>query len=138
LVPDVIGPVDGSARLTILTEGNHFPVLLPLVFDAFPEWCRERPTCDLRADEILVVTLPQYMVVAALEAGGTRFGNLRLPLAKGPGRVWPDVVIGGVGPLSRLSRAGIVQNRARVLARHRGMAMLLRRDAANRVAGLRI
>ena len=30
-VPDIIGPVDGSAELTIFTEGNHYPVLLPLV-----------------------------------------------------------------------------------------------------------
>ena len=28
-VPDFSGPIDGSAELTIFTEGNHFPVLLP-------------------------------------------------------------------------------------------------------------
>ena len=34
-VPDLVGPVDGSARLTIFTEGNHFPALLPVVLDEF-------------------------------------------------------------------------------------------------------
>ncbi|MEM6730342.1 MAG: hypothetical protein AAF658_02230, partial [Myxococcota bacterium] len=41
-LPDFVGPIDGSAKLTIFTEGNHFPVLLPLVFDEFPEWCDSR------------------------------------------------------------------------------------------------
>ncbi len=30
-LPDFVGPIDGSAELTIFTEGNHYPVLLPLV-----------------------------------------------------------------------------------------------------------
>ena len=37
-LPDFIGPIDGSAELTIFTEGNHYPVLLPLVLQRFPQW----------------------------------------------------------------------------------------------------
>jgi hypothetical protein len=32
-MPDFVGPIDGSAELTIFTEDNHFPVLLPLVLE---------------------------------------------------------------------------------------------------------
>jgi hypothetical protein len=39
-LPDFVGPIDGSAELTIFTEGNHYPVLLPLVLDRFPTWCK--------------------------------------------------------------------------------------------------
>src|SRR5690242_13238470 len=35
-LPDFIGPIDGSAELTIFTEGNHYPVLLPLVLRDSP------------------------------------------------------------------------------------------------------
>ena len=34
-LPDFVGPLDGSAELTIFTEGNHYPVLLPLVLECF-------------------------------------------------------------------------------------------------------
>ena len=30
-LPDFVGRIDGSAELTIFTEGDHYPVLLPLV-----------------------------------------------------------------------------------------------------------
>ncbi len=126
---DFVGPVDGSARLTIFTEGNHFPVFLPLVFDAFPAWCRAEGACDVEADEILVVTLPQVMVVRALESGSVTLGNAMIGVA--PGRVFPEIVLGGEGPLRRLARTGTVQPEARPFARHRGMGLLLRRDASN-------
>ncbi|MEM6788766.1 MAG: substrate-binding domain-containing protein [Myxococcota bacterium] len=123
-VPDVIGPVDGSAKLTIFTEGNHYPVLLPLVLDGFAAACAPDPACGFGADEILIVTLPQYMIVQALRAGRLRFGNLVLPLA--PGGVWPNLVMGGRGPLTKLAADGLVVAEARVLARHRGMGLLAR------------
>src|SRR5262249_54325311 len=65
-VPDFVGPIDGSAKLTIFTEGNHFPVLLPLLFNAFPAWCRSTGACQIDPVEILVITLPQPMVVEML------------------------------------------------------------------------
>src|SRR2546428_9322094 len=40
-LPDFVGPLDGSAELTIFTEGNHYPVLLPLVLDAFQSGAKE-------------------------------------------------------------------------------------------------
>src|SRR5260370_33436268 len=45
-VPDFVGPIDGSALLTIFTEGNHYPVLLPLVLQRFPQWARVTKACD--------------------------------------------------------------------------------------------
>ncbi|WP_298913979.1 hypothetical protein [uncultured Algimonas sp.] len=69
-VPDIVGPVDGSAALTIFTEGNHYPVLLPLLLEAFPAHCADTGLCDVTAEDILVVTLPQVMIVAGLERGG--------------------------------------------------------------------
>ncbi|MBV8747288.1 MAG: hypothetical protein JO134_19830, partial [Xanthobacteraceae bacterium] len=74
-LPDFIGPLDGSADLTIFTEGNHYPVLLPLVFDAFPTWCRSAGSCRVDPSKILVVTLPQPMIVNMLTHGGIQLGN---------------------------------------------------------------
>lgn len=134
-LPDFIGPIDGSARLTVMTEGNHFPVLLPLVFDEFPVWCRENG-CDVKADQILVVTLPQYMVVQALTSGAIRVGNAVVPIENEPGRVFPDVVMGGQKPLSALAARGVIAETARVFARHRGLGLLVAKPRASRIRNL--
>src|SRR5215831_11621054 len=107
-LPDFIGPIDGSAELTIFTEGNHYPVLLPLVLQRFPQWCRERHECDADPARILVVTLPQPMVVRMLADGGISLGNAVLPV--GPDKpVFPDLVMGGPTPLRQLRAAGVVE-----------------------------
>src|SRR5262249_34200316 len=74
-VPDFVGPIDGSAELTIFTEGDHYPVLLPLVLQRFPEWCRATGACDADPAKILVITLPQPMIVRMLTEGGISLGN---------------------------------------------------------------
>src|SRR5262245_1445078 len=79
-VPDFVGPIDGSADLTVFTEGNHFPVLLPLMLETFPAWCRSSGACNVEAGKILIVTLPQPMIVDILLKGGVRFGNAVLPV----------------------------------------------------------
>jgi hypothetical protein len=53
MVPDFVGPLDGSAELTIFTEGNHYPVLLPLALDAFQAWCAQTGFCRADAGKIL-------------------------------------------------------------------------------------
>ena len=131
-LPDFVGPIDGSARLTVFTEGNHFPVLLPLVFDRFPEWCAANSDCRIGPEEILVVTLPQVMLVEALTEGSITLGNAVLPVT--PGRVYPQVVLGGTGPLGRLAGRGVVAPEARPFARHRGLGLLVSRE---RAAGVR-
>ncbi len=133
-LPDFVGPIDGSARLTILTEGNHFPVLLPLVLEEFPAWSEAHGDCAIGAEEILIVTLPQVMVVQALSSGEIRLGNAVLPLR--PGGVYPDLVMGGTGPLGRLAARGVVDRKAVVFAKHRGMGLLVRKDHADRVQRL--
>lgn len=126
-LPDFIGPIDGSAELTIFTEGNHYPVLLPLVLHDFPEWCRTNGACTADASRILVVTLPQPMIVRMLKDGGIALGNAVLPV--GPDRaIFPDLVMGGLNPLRQLHAAGIVGDHAQVFAHTRGMAMLVSKD----------
>ena len=129
-VPDIVGPVDGSAKLTIFTEGNHFPVLLPMVLDRFPVWCAETGKCDIAASDIMVVTLPQVMIVEALTKGSIRLGNAVIPL-RVEGNVFPDIVMGGAGPLRRLAAAGLIEQDATVFARHQGMGLLLPKDRAD-------
>jgi len=125
-LPDFAGPLDGSAELTIFTEGNHFPVLLPLALERFPNWCRANHACEADASRILAVTLPQPMIVRILKDGGARLGNAVLPVgADKP--IFPDLIMGGTAPLKQLHDAGIVGPRAQVFARSRGMAMLLPR-----------
>ena len=127
-VPDIVGPVDGSARLTIFTEGNHFPALLPLALGAFPEWSTETGGPELCADDILIVMLPQGLLVRVLVNGGLRLGNAVLPV--GPDEpVYPDIVMAGPDALETLGRAGIVTGEIEVFARHKGMGLLLRRSA---------
>jgi hypothetical protein len=129
-LPDFIGPIDGSAELTIFSEGNHYPVLLPLVLDAFPAWCTRTGACRIDPARILVVTLPQAMIVDTLLRGGIRLGNAFVPVGRGHG-VFPDIVMAGRQPLSALASAGIVEDRAVAFARHRGLGLLLRRDLSD-------
>lgn len=127
-VPDLVGPIDGSARLTIFTEGNHFPALLPLVLEAFPGWCEAHGGPAITAADILVVTLPQGMILEALLRGGLRLGNAVLPI--GPNKpVFPDIVMAGPGALKKLATAGLVADDFKVFARHKGMGLMLRRQA---------
>jgi hypothetical protein len=123
-VPDFIGPIDGSAELTIFTEGNHYPVLLPLVLQRFPEWCRANHACDADAARILVVTLPQPMVVGMLTEGGISLGNAVLPIGRDK-PIFPDLVMGGLAPLRQLRAAGVVDGQARIFAHTLGMGMLV-------------
>jgi hypothetical protein len=129
VLPDFVGPLDGSAELTIFTEGNHYPVLLPPVLDAFPAWCRASGACEVDVGKILVVTLPQPMVVDMLLKGGIRLGNAIIPVGRDQ-RIFPDLVMGGPAPLRQLAEAGILEPRATVFARHRGLGLLLKRDLA--------
>jgi hypothetical protein len=128
-LPDFIGPIDGSAELTIFTEGNHYPVLLPLALQRFPQWCRDNHQCQADPSKILIVTLPQPMIVRMLTEGGISLGNAVLPV--GPDKpVFADLVMGGLAPLRQLRTAGVVEPTARVFAHTRGMAMLLPKDLA--------
>jgi len=128
-LPDFIGPIDGSAELTIFTEGNHYPVLLPLVEQAFPQWCRANHACAADPARILVVTLPQPMIVRMLTEGGIALGNAILPVGRDRA-IFPDLVMGGIAPLRQLRAAGVVEDQARVFAHSRGMAMLVSKELA--------
>lgn len=132
-VPDIVGPVDGSAKLTIFTEGNHYPVLLPLALEAFPRYCARTETCAVTAQDITIVTLPQVMIVAGLEKGGFRFGNARLPVRPGT-PVFPDLLMLGDGPMARLEALGLLDGQPRGFAKHRGMGLLMRRDEAEGIS----
>ena len=135
-IPDIVGPIDGSARLTIFTEGNHYPVLLPLALEAFPQFCAETERCDVEPDEILMVTLPQVMIVSGLKSGGFRFGNAKLPVAPG-GPVFPDLVMLGEQPMKRLNDLGMLDRPPVVFARHRGMGLLLSREHTDEITDLK-
>jgi hypothetical protein len=126
-LPDFTGPLDGSAELTIFTEGNHYPVLLPLVLDAFPTWCEKTAACKIDPRKILIVTLPQPMLVRILREGGVRLGNAIVPVGRNE-RVFPDFVMAGPEPLRQLAAAGLVDPTATIFARHRGMGLLVRRE----------
>lgn len=134
-LPDFVGPIDGSAELTIFTEGNHYPVLLPLVLKAFPQFCEESKRCDLASKEILVVTLPQVMILEGLERGGFRFGNATLPVAPN-GKVFPDLVMLGREPMKRLERDGVLAGPPRILARHNGLGLLVAQSYRDQVTDL--
>ncbi|MGD8252305.1 MAG: hypothetical protein PVH30_02040 [Desulfobacterales bacterium] len=125
---DLVGPIDGSARLTLFTEGNHFPALFPLLYDTFPGWCAQRGGPAMTPGDILAVTLPQGMILDALLRKGLRLGNAVIPI--GPDKaIYPDIVMAGTGAFATLAAAGIVDGDVRVFARHKGMGLMLRRGA---------
>lgn len=132
-IPDIIGPVDGSAKLTIFTEGNHYPVLLPLALEAFPRYCANTGRCAIERDEIMIITLPQVMIVRGIEAGGFRFGNAQLPVSPS-GQLFPDVVMLGEQAMGRLHKMDLLGGAPRVFARHRGMGLLVDRQMADKIA----
>ena len=66
-------------------------MLLPLALDGFREWLRQKGHA-LRNDKVVVVTLPEPMLVSAMERGGIAFGAAVVPVDWTDG-LWPDVVI---------------------------------------------
>ena len=105
-------------------------MLLPLVLERFPAWCRSTGSCRADAGKILVVTLPQTMIVDTLVKGGIRVGNAVIPVGRDQ-HVFPDFVMAGSEPLRQLAGAGMLERQAAVFARHRGLGLLLKRDLAD-------
>ena len=125
-VPDVVGRLGAPISLAIFTEGNHFPALLGSeIIEPFRVWAKSQAqTAALSLDNIVIVTLPQPMIVAMLLDGGISFGNLTLEVSRASG-FYPDIVMGGAAPLTRLRKASIVEREARIFARNRGLALLV-------------
>jgi Bacterial extracellular solute-binding protein len=110
--------------LVIFSEGNQFPVLLPLALDGLRNWLRQKGRA-LPNDNIVILTLPQSMLISALQSGGIAFGATIIPVDRTDG-LWPDVVMAGDKPLRKLSSDGVVAPAARRFARSRGMSFLVR------------
>lgn len=125
-VPDIIGTINGQADLVIFTEGNHFPALLPLVYQKFPQWLQQQAGYDPSSSPplITVVTLPQVLIVEALKSGGIVFGSAVIHINMRDG-LFPDLVMGGITPLGKLHASGMVKGQAQRFARHRGLAILV-------------
>ena len=126
-VPDIVGRI-GANDLVVFTEGNHFPVLFGgEVMQPFRDWAKaDRRFANVRLEDIAVVTLPQPIIVAALRQGGLKLGNAIIEVSARSG-FYPDIVMAGESPLRDLRRDGIVPAQARLFARNRGLALLVRR-----------
>jgi len=125
-LPDIVGRMEPDADLTIFTEGNHLMVVVPAALEEFRAWCKAQPEYgNLRLENIVLVTLPQPMIVQAILTGGLGLGSAVLPVAPGRG-IYPDMVMGGPLPLRKLRAAGKVEATARLFAKNRGLAMLVR------------
>jgi len=125
-VPDIVGRLGAPIGLAIFTEGNHFPALLGgEIIEPFRVWARAQAHyAGLALDNIVVVTLPQPMIVGMLLGGGISLGNLTIEVSRASG-FYPDILMGGAGPLTQLRKASIVEAEARVFARHRGLSLLV-------------
>jgi hypothetical protein len=125
-VPDIVGRLGAPIGLAIFTEGNHFPVLLGgEVIAPFRSWARaQAPYAGLALDNIVVVTLPQPVIVGMLLGGGLSLGNLAIEVSRASA-FYPDIVMAGAAPLTRLHQASLVAAEARVFARNRGPALLV-------------
>jgi len=125
-VPDIVGRLGAPIGLAIFTEGNHFPALLGgEIIEPFRAWARAQAQyAGLTLDNIVVVTLPQPMIVGMLLGGGITLGNLTIEVSRTSG-FYPDIVMGGATPLTRLRKASLVETEARVFARNRGLSLLV-------------
>jgi len=134
-VPDIVGRLGAPTGLTIFTEGNHFPALLGgEIIDPFRAWARAQGQyAELALDNIVVVTLPQPMIVGMLLGRSLLLGNLTIAVSRATG-FYPDIVMGGAAPLTRLRKALLVEPEARVFARNRGLSLLV---AAGNPVGIR-
>jgi hypothetical protein len=126
-VPDIVGRLGAPIGLAIFTEGNHFPVLLgDEIIEPFRAWAHGKPPyVRLNLENIVIVTLPQPMIVAMIREKGIELGNLTLEVSRRSG-FYPDVVMGGLAPLTELHKAGVVGTEAHVFARNRGLSLLVR------------
>ena len=125
-VPDILGRLGTPIGLAIFTEGNHFPALLGgEIIEPFRAWARTQAAyAGLALDNIVVVTLPQPMIVRMLLGGGLSLGNLTIEVSRASG-FYPDIVMGGTAPLKQLRKASIIEAKARVFARNRGLSLLV-------------
>jgi accessory colonization factor AcfC len=123
-VPDILGRLGAPIGLAIFTEGNHFPALLGgEVIEPFRAHA-EAAYNGLALDNIVVVTLPQPVIVRMLLGRGLSLGNLTLEVSRASG-FYPDIVMAGVAPLTQLRKALLVEAKARVFARNRGLSLLV-------------
>jgi hypothetical protein len=125
-VPDILGRLGSAIGLAIFTKGNHFPALLSgEVIEPFRAWALRQPDyAALALDNVVVVTLPQPIIVDMLLGHGISLGNLILEVSRASG-FYPDIVMGGAAPLTRLRKAAIVEAEARVFARNRGLSLMV-------------
>ena len=125
-VSDIVGRIGVPIDLAIFTEGNHFPVLLgEEIVGAFRGWAKGQIRwATVPLDNIVIVTLPQPMIVAAIRGEGIALGNLTLVVDRASG-LYPDLVMGGAEPLKALRHAAVIEGHARVFARNLGMALLV-------------
>ena len=136
-VPDIVGRLGDRVDLAIFSEGNHFPALLGRdILEGFRTWVAKEPGYARTAvDNIIIVTLPQPRIVEMIEAGGITLGNLTLSVNRECG-FYPDLVMGGAAPLRALRRLGVVEPTARIFARNRGPALLVRAHNPDNITGL--
>src|SRR5437868_1120620 len=88
--------------------------------------CRKPKNGHHGEGRIVVVTLPQPIIVAMLRQGALKLGNATIEVNTRSG-FYPDIVMAGENPLRDLRRDGIVRAQARLFARNRGLALLVRR-----------
>jgi hypothetical protein len=136
-VPDIVGRIGNKIDLAIFTEGNHFPALLgDRVLDPFRNWAlHDGRYAKLSLENIVIVTLPQPIIVSMIKNGGIVMGNMTLSVDR-ESAFYPDIVMGGKAPLQALAETKIIEQSARIFAKSRGPALLVRADNSLGIAGL--
>jgi hypothetical protein len=136
-VPDIVGRIGSRIDLAIFTEGNHFPALLGMqVLEPFRKWTlRDSRYAKLTLENIVIVTLPQPIIVSMIANGGIVLGNMILSVDR-ESAFYPDIVMGGQAPLKALAKTRIIEQPARIFAKSRGPALLVRADNPLGISGL--
>jgi ABC-type molybdate transport system substrate-binding protein len=107
-----------AAKLVVFSDGNHHMALGECV----ARFLAANPD----ADDVFYTTTPPGPLVAALEKGALRVGNLTLSLR-------PDVFIGPGEILDKLVASGVLESH-RPFAESRGCALLVRKGNPKKIS----
>ena len=110
-----------KAQLVVFSDGNHHMALLP----AMKAFYGANP----KVTDIFYATTPPMPIVAMLNAGALKIGNLVLSIK-------PHVFISPPHVLAQLQRDGLVRSH-RLLARNQGSVLLIRKDNPLEISGVK-
>ena len=108
--------------LVVFMAGNQYRVFPDLVA-GFHGWCATQTVCKgIKTDNVFYATLPPGKLIDAMVSGKLSVGNFWFDVR--PDALWPDVFMTGPRQMTRLGKAGYIDDYA-LFTRNRGVVLLV-------------